>query len=253
MSAEHPKFTDAVLGDNQKALPSSHAAVLGGFDRLAQEQAQIDPENLVQQQQFFYRAINYGYSGIEQVVMSVQSAPLQQVRDLAWQALSHRPKFETLQILLQRSLWRLADEMTGKLMLQQVEALASGRLTIHHLRHYDCQHLQKIDQIWLEQSGGRFGLTVQAKLWAQFAPPDGTATWPHWCQFGERIGWCDRRQNWRAWNDLRFVAKAPIGHLPRTVMLTGWGLGDFRVGCVAMSTLHQRLQSCGLVGDRDGV
>ncbi len=234
LSPEHPRSTDLVLG-GRLLLPSSAAAVLGGREGLLRDEAYLNAATVEQQIQFFYRALAHGR--VEPMVQALKH-PAPAIQQAAWRVLHHQPRIESLQSLLSQQLWQYADEMTLRLVLQQAQRLQSAKFTVTDLKNYSCQHLNQLDQLWSQHSQGHFGFRVQAQIWEQMGKgpqPD----WHAWCDFGSKVGWYDQT-SWRSWNDLNFSLAAPRGHLPRTIMFIGWGLGDFQVGCLAMSTLKER-------------
>ncbi|NCT45877.1 MAG: hypothetical protein GPJ35_22790 [Microcystis aeruginosa G11-09] len=78
--------------------------------------------------------------------------------------------------------------------------------------NFPCEDLRTIDQLWVKYSGGRFGFSVQAKIYRELG---GTRQYNErvWNAFGDRVGW---RVNfsWIYYSDVTFDIKAPQGHLP---------------------------------------
>jgi hypothetical protein len=150
-----------------------------------------------------------------------------------------------LQALLQQQQWQAADVETQIIMLDICQRQSDGFLRIEDLENIDCYYWRTIDNLWRTYSHDRFGLSVQAEIWRSVG---GTSApdWNAWCRFGRRIGWCvgDR---WLYWNDLRFKLNAPSGHLPRSGVWMGWGLGDFWVGCRMLSAISNKLERCGII------
>lgn len=87
--------------------------------------------------------------------------------------------------------------------------------------HIPTALVQRLDRLWTEASGGRFGWRVQQQLWAEVSaqsldPVAATQA------FGDRVGW--RRPEldsnnfvapeWFTEPELTYSLEAPIGHLP---------------------------------------
>ncbi len=77
-----------------------------------------------------------------------------------------------------------------------------------------------IDQLWVKYSGGRFGFSVQAKIYRELG---GTRQLEErfWDAFGDRVGWRVNK-SWIYYKDVTFDIKAPHGHLP------SWDASEFR-------------------------
>ncbi|GAB4375242.1 MAG: hypothetical protein Kow00121_20760 [Elainellaceae cyanobacterium] len=143
---------------------------------------------------------------------------------------------------LAAGLWRKADEETLRVMLQVADREEQRYLNLDDIRQFPCQELQKIDQLWVQFSQGRFGFSVQKQIWLEvggwveseerrvdtgksrffqkiyryFRRTLRGNEYDKWRQFGERVGW--RKQNqWLEYSELSFSESAPPAHLP------GWG------------------------------
>ncbi|MGI0494333.1 GUN4 domain-containing protein [Alkalinema pantanalense CENA528] len=123
-----------------------------------------------------------------------------------------------LQQALKAKNWALADRETRRLLdpsSVSLKPLPEIKLTPELIR--------AIDEAWLEASQGRFGLSVQAKIWESIrakSPKDETAAIN---QFRDRVGWKltqPRKENdflssdWLNESEIKYSDKAPVGHLP---------------------------------------
>jgi len=78
-----------------------------------------------------------------------------------------------------------------------------------------------IERLWLAFSGGKFGYTVQAKIF------DSKKVGRNFDRFFERIGWKNKQGNLLRWlpdkgNEFIYdLDAAPQGHLPLTSALRG--------------------------------
>jgi len=110
--------------------------------------------------------------------------------------------------------WQEADAETRRLLLELGDQNDSGGLSISEVEALSCDDLRAIDQQWVEASDGKFGFSVQARIWQEVGSP--TRYNEQWEEFGDRVGWrVDDR--WIAYSEVTFDTSSPEGHLP------GWG------------------------------
>lgn len=113
--------------------------------------------------------------------------------------------YSKLRDLLAAGKWEEADRETANLMLLICGKEKEGKLNIEDVQHLPHRDLRTLDNLWLEYSQGRFGFSIQAKVWLQVKGK--------YEEFGNLIGW---RKNFATlpYNQLIFNLKAPEGHLP---------------------------------------
>ena len=113
--------------------------------------------------------------------------------------------------LLARGEWKEADEETSRVMLK-----AAGReklwLDQKSIENFPCEDLRIIDQLWVKYSNGRFGFSVQKRIYESLG---GTEKYDEeiWEAFGDRVGW-RVKGDWLPYRHLKFNTKASSGHLP---------------------------------------
>jgi WD40 repeat protein len=142
----------------------------------------------------------------------------QSTDNLPQQSATTTPVLEPLQQALKAKKWALADQETRRLFDPSsvaLEPLPEIKLTPELIR--------SIDQAWIEASGGRFGLTVQARIWQEVKqqfPKDEQAAIE---AMRDRVGWKltqPRAENdfissdWLNENEISYSSSAPVGHLP---------------------------------------
>lgn len=123
-----------------------------------------------------------------------------------------------LQTHLQAQNWVEADRLTRRLLAPESANMppASPALT-------DPALIREIDQAWLAASNGRFGLSVQLRLWqaATLAHPTNLEAAVN--NFRDRVGWkiaAPRTEqdfissDWRNESELNRSLQSPVGHLP---------------------------------------
>ena len=151
------------------------------------------------------------------------------------------PRYQRLEALLKGGKWREANEETGKVMCQVAGREEEGWLNTENIDNFPCEDLRAIDQLWVKYSKGRFGFSVQKRIYQSLG---GTREYDGeiWKKFGDRVGW-RRKGDWLDYKDLTFTSKAPQGHLP----LGGGGwlflMGGGRVGR-GRGFLFSRVETC---------
>ena len=149
--------------------------------------------------------------------------------------LASNAAIEPLQRLLQAQDWAAADRETRRLLTVASDpyALVPEAVTRDQIR--------AIDQAWLTASNGRFGLSVQLRLWqaAQATHPGDNEAAIN--AFRDRVGWkliTPRPEqdfissDWLNESELTYSLQAPVGHLP-------WaGVSDATVQAVLAETVN---------------
>jgi hypothetical protein len=114
--------------------------------------------------------------------------------------------YRRLRDLLRAGNWKQADQETLAVMLKAAGREQENWLSSESIENFPCTDLRTIDQLWVKYSGGRFGFSVQKRIWESVGKDEK--------KFGDRVGW--RRNNkWLYYNvHLTFNTNAPEGHLP---------------------------------------
>lgn len=124
--------------------------------------------------------------------------------------------YDYLDELLKNQQWQKADEETHKLMLKAVKREHSGFINGDSMANFPCRDLNTIDQLWTKYSTGRFGFSVQKRIYLSLG---GKSEYDKkvWEAVGDRLGW---RINgtWLFQDILIYNMKAPQGHLPTLAM-----------------------------------
>lgn len=123
--------------------------------------------------------------------------------------------YSNLRELLQAEQFQEADRITLQLMCEAAGPQAAGRgwLYFTEVDQLPVTDLRTIDQLWLAVSEGRFGFSVQRKIWLgqgktweKLWPVIGWKQGNHWTRYPDEFIW-----------DLT----APQGHLPLSNQLRG--------------------------------
>ena len=130
--------------------------------------------------------------------------------------------YRQLEQLLKSGKWKEAGEETANKMFEVAGRTMEEFLGLGDILKFPCEDLRTIDQLWVKYSNGRFGFSVQKRIYQSLG---GTRNYDEkvWEAFADRVGW---RVNgdWLYYNDLKFNLKANYGHLPRVEM---YRLDDF--------------------------
>jgi hypothetical protein len=142
----------------------------------------------------------------------------QSTDNLPQQSTTTASVLEPLQQALKAKKWALADQETRRLFdpsSVSLEPLPEIKLTPELIR--------SIDQAWIDASGGRFGLSVQARIWQEVKqqfPKDERAAIE---AMRDRVGWKLTQpraevdfisSDWLNEDEINYSSNAPVGHLP---------------------------------------
>ena len=163
--------------------------------------------------------------------------------------------YTNLRNLLAAKNWKEADEETARVMLKvagketaRVMLKVAGRekvgwLDTESIEKFPCEDLRTIDQLWVEYSNGRFGFSVQKRIYQSLG---GTREYNSevWKKFGDKVGW-RKKNEWLYYKDLTFSERAPAAHLP---LLWGERRGVFRGSYCGWEgwELFSRVETCRL-------
>jgi uncharacterized caspase-like protein len=156
--------------------------------------------------------------------------------------------YRNLEDLLKQQQWKQADEETANVMLQAANRTEDRWLREEDIDNFPCEDLRTIDQLWVKYSGGRFGFSVQAKIYRELG---GTRQYNErvWQAFGDGVGWRVNK-SWIYYKDVTFDLKAPLGHLPvrcaYCIGILGLGSGLRIAPLWGLSSLASRLVKCNI-------
>ncbi|MGB3639077.1 MAG: GUN4 domain-containing protein [Rivularia sp. (in: cyanobacteria)] len=141
--------------------------------------------------------------------------------------------------LLKAGKWEEADGETLAVMLKVAGREEERWLDSDSIEKFPCTDLRTIDQLWVKYSDGRFGFSVQKRIWESVRGD--------YVKFGDRVGWRKGMflsKEWLYYKNLTFSLEAPEGHLPiggNNGWLIVWGLMD-RV--LVLEGLFSRVETC---------
>jgi hypothetical protein len=146
--------------------------------------------------------------------------------------------YTRLRELLEAGEWQKADRETEVVMLKASGREEEGWLTEENMETFSCQDLRTIDELWVKYSNGRFGFSVQKRIWKELENSIKDDNVDIWKYFGNQVGW-RVNDGWIGYNNLGFSLEAPEGHLPGWVFVSGFVAGGFFGG-----GLFYRVEAC---------
>lgn len=138
--------------------------------------------------------------------------------------------YQKLDQLLQAKKWKEADLETAKIIYMiSSEELPETSLYKTCFKNYFCSEhikvlprkdLNNINKLWLKYSNGRFGFSIQKRIWKRIGGGSDTVYNSEEIQekFGSEVGW-RKEGDWVYYSDIHYSRTAPYGHLPICLML----------------------------------
>ncbi|MEA5537105.1 GUN4 domain-containing protein [Crocosphaera sp. XPORK-15E] len=124
--------------------------------------------------------------------------------------------YSKLEDLLAAKKWREADEETVIVMLQAANKVEQVWLDYEDIENIPCEDLQAIDQLWVKYSNGKFGFSVQKKIYIDDL--GGTNNYDPIIlkRFCYCVGWMTSDKRAIPYENLSFdlLNTIPNGHLP---------------------------------------
>lgn len=134
--------------------------------------------------------------------------------------------YRKLQSLLSAKKWKEADEETLAIMLQIAERDKEGWLDVEDIQAFPSVDLSTLNQLWFKYSNGKFGFTIQKRLYIDSGGKlDGLYHPEAWKEFSAKVEW-SIDNHWISYRQVGFYTSAPNGHLP-----VWWGGRGWRLGC----------------------
>ena len=130
-------------------------------------------------------------------------------------------KYEKLMNYLASANWREANRETYQVMLRAVSKEEGAFFTNNELLNFPCTDLKTIDSLWIKFSNGKWGFSVQERIWQECGSPmtfgmhfGRESAWDNWATLCDRVGW--RKYGvWLLYTDLSFdLNKSLQGEFP---------------------------------------
>jgi hypothetical protein len=76
-----------------------------------------------------------------------------------------------------------------------------GYLDVESIKKFPCEELRTIDKLWVDYSNGKFGFSVQKKVWIACGGVPGKYDYDVYKKFADQVGW-RRSGNWLGYDEL---------------------------------------------------
>jgi len=139
-------------------------------------------------------------------------------------------RYAQLETYLKTQKWREADQETYRLMITTVGKEDGQRFDRADLENFPCEDLRTLDQLWVKYSNGKWGFSVQKRIWKECGSP--MTYKDDWVKFGDRVGW---RKDLGLGNLTYDLNKSLAGEFPSC-----WGVGGFWVMWMVWVSLLSR-------------
>lgn len=106
-----------------------------------------------------------------------------------------------------RKNWKWTELEMSSSLLKAFERDREGWLEPEQIGKIPCKDLKILDDLWVKSSEGRFGFSVQRRIWES---PEVNKDYG---RFADRVGWRNNK-DWVKFDRLKFSVDAPMGHLP---------------------------------------
>jgi len=120
--------------------------------------------------------------------------------------------------LLGEGRWNKADEETCKVMLRLTGKSNWTDIVLEDVKHIPQSHLDQIEQLWSQNSGGKFGFKAQKAVWQSVGGKLNIYEHDLFQKFSELLGWrslsAGKYEYWLPQKELDFSLQASNGHLP---------------------------------------
>ena len=173
------------------------------------------------------------------LVQDVESKPINLLSD-------KNINYQELEQLLKSKQWRKADELTSKIMCMIMDREEKGMLNVEHMNNFHCQDLRTINELWVNNSNGKFGFSVQKELLLSLGGTidkngDGF-DYDIWKKFGAKTDWLYQTADWKTHED--FMRETNDGQSALRASLPYKVCRGLGIWCI--SSLPQRLIDCNI-------
>lgn len=157
--------------------------------------------------------------------------------------------YTRLRNLLKAGQWKEADKETAHRMVEAVGRKKDDYIRAEELKNFPCTDLWTIDRLWVQYSQGKWGFSVQKRIYVECgAKLDGKYPGNEiWYGFCRRVGW-HKGNSYVNYSDLTFAPSiSPAGEFPRAGELGGGGSFGGLVGFWGpFRRLFSRIETCKL-------
>lgn len=95
--------------------------------------------------------------------------------------------YSRLEYCLKSMNWGSANQETTKIILKVAKREKEGWLDPSDINEFPCEVLQTIDNLWVSYSNGKFGFSIQAKVWIECGGKIGQSDHEVWQKFYSKV------------------------------------------------------------------
>lgn len=174
--------------------------------------AQVNPTKLIREA-ISQNANELAYACLRETNKQIDPSLEEELRQI--ESIVIEARFKDLETYLKDKNWARADEETYRIMITAVGKEEGQFFTLEEFESFPRDELGIIDEIWLDNSEGQYGFSIQRKIYASVDKNlDLTKRLE---EFGKLLGW---RVNGK-WVDCVYDGSGPPGHLPRYYFIEG--------------------------------
>ena len=174
----------------------------------------------------------------EPVIKTTSAPPVLEVKKNPVELVSAKGiDYRELEKLLKAQEWCKADKMTAKLMCQVAGREKEGWFDGQSIENFPCEDLQTINQLWVYYSNGKFGFSVQKKLWLECGGKIGKYDYEVWKNFAVTVGWYHfQKDRWLTYTEFMNDTENFRNSLPNSLPIGWWSsfwveeIGGFVLG-----------------------
>jgi hypothetical protein len=189
---------------NQALALADYKTALNKYDILkSQLKSNID---------LFKLDLNILYNGNADIVASLY----RQLNDLDASNIDYYDFLKThllneLDYLMQQNRWKDADLKNWRFILVSAKREKQGYLEVNDIKNFNCKDFKKVDKLWIKNSKGKFGFSVQKKIYIEtgnsldFDWENRTFTkWSEegYSRFSKKVGWKKEGGDWRIYDEM---------------------------------------------------
>ncbi|WP_052334370.1 GUN4 domain-containing protein [Kamptonema formosum] len=211
----------------EQAQTANTSQVVEGFSQLKAQFSSMESRMESQWQHLHSQRLCEQEDFQRQILQSLSELRSQVSKladELTLVSLASGADFTHLRDLLAAGEWKKADEETRALILSLSGKDREGWLDRRDILALPWQDLRIINRLWVEFSNGRFGFSVQKRIW-QSLIASNSSHFEAEKGLGERVGW-RAFHSWIDAGDFNFYPDtAALGHLPSAPSLMKPGDG----------------------------
>ncbi|BAY86206.1 GUN4-like family protein [Calothrix parasitica NIES-267] len=147
--------------------------------------------------------------------LTTESSKISEIEN-SLQLVSDIVRYQPLRDMLAAKKWEDADTETIRLIADIAGHTDLEDFRPAEVQHFPCVQLQVIDNLWLTYSEGRFGFSIQARIYQEVGGSLETTIEQDSKiiqKWGERLGWRENNR-WKKCDELDWSLNAPEGSHP---------------------------------------